>query len=338
MSFLPEDRRFKILLAIGACLVAAIIFVLMVGFKIDDNAQTLKIGFVISGDIQESTLSAAHYEGMKAACDGFGIELLVRDKVAANSGQCPIAVAELINEDAGMIFLAGNSYPSEIREIAENNPNVAFATNSTAAYAKNMTAYFVRMYQAQYLTGALAAMKTKSNVIGCIAPRPVPKVYCGISAFALGAQRINPNVRVVVSNNNSEALIKAGADVLLEKNGELREAQSDQTLASADCHWDLFYRDVIRRYLKGELNVMRNHWIGVQEGVVEFSDISSSVTPEMQARIQQLQQEILDGKIIFSGEIVDNKGNVHCAAGEAISDNVLLEKFDWLVRGVEVLD
>ena len=58
----------------------------------------------------------------------------------------------------------------------------------------------------------------------------------------------------------------------------------------------------------------------------------------MQTRLQQLRQELIEDKIIFTGEIRDNAGNVRCSAGETIKDDFLIEKFDWFARGVEVLD
>ena len=91
-------------MALGACIVAAIIFVLMVGFTINGDEQTLKIGLVIDGEVHDSESGTAHHEGMQAACDEFGIELLVRDNVE-----------DLIENDVGMIFLA--SSPPNVRDI-----------------------------------------------------------------------------------------------------------------------------------------------------------------------------------------------------------------------------
>ncbi len=304
----------------------------------NDNAQTLKIGFVIPGDINDDGRGNAHYNGIKTACDEFGLELLVRDKVEKNTGQCSTAVEDPIQNDASMIFLASSSYPSEIRDIVDKYPNISFATVSTKEYSKNMTAYFVRMYQGRYMLGAPAAMKTKSNVIGCIAAMPDSAMYRDISAFALGAQSINPNVKIVVSHSNSAALIKAGADVFSDRQGALIDVLSEKKLASMNCRWDLFYGDIIRRYLKGELNSVRNRLIGVKRDAVRLSEFSNDVTPEMQERIELMRQELIADKLIFSGELHDNRGNIRCAAGEAVTDDVLIEKFDWLVRGVEVLD
>ena len=76
----------------------------------------------------------------------------------------------------------------------------------------------------------------------------------------------------------------------------------------------------------------------MKQGVIKLSDYSPVVTPEQQQKIEALSQELLNDKQIFSGKLYDNQGNLKCNDGEAISENVLLERMNWLVRGVEVLE
>ena len=51
-----------------------------------------------------------------------------------------------------------------------------------------------------------------------------------------------------------------------------------------------------------------------------------------------LKQELINGNLIFAGKIYDNTGKIRCEAGEAISDDTLLEDINWLVKGVEILE
>ena len=48
----------------------------------------------------------------------------------------------------------------------------------------------------------------------------------------------------------------------------------------------------------------------------------------------QAKQELLTGKDVFSGVIYDNAGKLRCGEKEVISDEMLLEQFDWYVEGV----
>ena len=362
-------KNFNLLVAIAAFLIIVLPAMMFLNFNEEFAERKEKIGFIILGDITIPGWNESQYKGIKAACEEFGAELLVRDKVKENSGQCTEAIKDLINNGAGMIFLASYSYSIEAQDIISEYPHVAFATNSAEVHAKNMTAYFTRMYQARYLSGALAGMKTKSNVIGYVAAMSNSEVNRGINAFTLGVQRTNPQAKVVVmwtgawqdekvEAQHAERLIKeAGADVLTYHQDEDATAQvaekfgadfiaynaildtkSEHYLTSVICRWNLYYADMIQRYLKGEINSVKNHWLGIERGAVMLSEFSPAVTEKMITRLNSLKQELVNGNLIFAGEIYDNTGKIRCAAGEAISDDTLLEDINWLVKGVEVLE
>ena len=341
VDIVPKDQRLKILFALGGCVVMTIAFVLMFGFETNEESVAKKVGLINIGSISEEGWSKAHYEGLKSACDEFGLELLFKENVVENSGQGPAAIEELIDDGVGMIFLASYNYPIEAREIIETNKKIEFASNCSEVHSRNMTSYFARMYQGRYLAGALAGMRTKTNVIGYVAAMPNSEVHRGINAFTLGVQRTNPNAKVVVKwtgdwhipDKEREAAAKlidvAKADVItyhqdkavacevaeekgvdyIAYNMELN-TQSEHYLTSVICRWDIFYKELLRLYLKDELPAIKNYWLGVKEGVVELSKFSDSVTEKQRYKIQDLREELLNDKPIFTGIIYDNQGNM----------------------------
>jgi len=349
-------------------MLASLVFVLLRISKTEEEPRP-KIGFIILGDINIPGWNYAHYHGIKDASKRLDVDLVVRDKVEENTGRCPQAIGDLAREGCGMIFLASFGYPVEVKDVVSLFPHIAFPTYSPEVQRPNMTSYFVRMYQGRYLAGALAGMKTKSNVIGYVAAMGNSEVMRGINAFTLGVHKTNPDAKVVViwtgswqdeekEAKNAERLIKeAGADVLTyhqdeaavanaaEKLGvdyigynEKLKSSSVHNLASVICHWEVYYYDVIKRYLKGEINATNNHWIGIQRGTVELVGYSPAVTEDMHIQLNSLRMGLMNDGFIFSGEIYDNKGNLRCKKGEVISDDTLLKDIDWLVKGVEVLE
>ncbi len=330
-----------------------------------------KAGIVLLGGTDEEGWNAPQYRGIRKACDNMRIELLTKQRIIGE-GACTKAVQELADEGAGMIFLASYSYSEEAQEFVREYPQIAFGTNSAECHARNMTSYFVRMYQGRYLAGALAGMHTKSNVIGYVAAMQNSEVNRGINAFALGVQQTNPNARVVVmwtsswQDEEKEAaearrlITEAGADILTYHQDEPAAAnvaeelgidyigyyedlgkhpwRSEHALTSVICNWDRYYEDIIRRYLKGELNYVDKQWVGMEAGFVELCEFSPAVTKEEQARLEQLKQAMLAGRFIFAGEIYDRQGNLRCRAEESIRDDRLLQHMDWLVKGVDVLE
>ena len=116
------------------------------------------------------------------------------------------------------------------------------------------------------------------------------------------------------------------------------EWRSDHALTSVVCNWDRYYEDIIRRYLKGELNYVDKQWVGMEADFVELCDFSPAVTDEEKAKLIYLKERMLAGHFVFAGEIYDRQGQLRCRADESIRDDRLLQHMDWLVKGVEILE
>ena len=54
--------------------------------------------------------------------------------------------------------------------------------------------------------------------------------------------------------------------------------------------------------------------------------------------MEKAKEEILSGRDVFSGVIYDNAGQLRCGEKETISDELILEQFDWFVEGVRIYE
>ena len=90
--------------------------------------------------------------------------------------------------------------------------------------------------------------------------------------------------------------------------------------------------------MKGKGNLQRNYWIGLEAEAVGLSEYSSLISEAIKTEVELAKQEMISGKAIFSGLIYDTKGKLRCSEGEMISDEVLLEQFDWFVKGVKIYE
>lgn len=252
----------------------------------------------------------------------------------------------------------------------EKYPGVTFVSTSSLEQAKNLTSCFARMYEGRYMSGALAGMRTKTNSIGYVAAMPNSQVNRGINAFTLGVRRTNPNAKVFVmwtgawqneeiEEKNAEILIKKyNADVLTYHQNEdatgkvaekfgvdfigynaLLENYSEHYLTSVMCRWDLFYEDILQKYLKDELGGLRSYWIGMQQKSIILSDCSDTVDTHSRVILASIYMELTSANnLIFCNEIYDNEGNLRCEMHEIISDGELLKNINWLIEGAEVVE
>ena len=368
MDISLREKRLKILFFAAICILILIVLVLLFGFNKDDKIKNSNIGFIMVSDHTNPDLDKFQIESAKSICDGANIKFFIKSDVKENSKYCMEAVKELVNEGAEMIFIQSNYLPP-LKNISRTYPNISFATNCQYYQSKNMSSYAVRMYQGRFLAGALAGLRTKSNVIGYVASISTPEVNLEINSFTLGVQHTNPNAKVVVAwtnawkrppreAENTRRLVKEAhadvityhqedhivADVAEELNVEfigynaLLKNYSPKHLTSIVCRWDVYYREVIQNYLRGELNYFYNNWLDINTGAVILTNYSDLVTPEMKMKIEVLRQQMINGKNIFSGLIYDNEGNIRCAADETISDYALLKRTNWLVKGVQILE
>lgn len=359
-----KNKRYMLLIAAAVLLIIIIVSIFTINWKKEDK---VKIGLILTGATTDEGWNGMHYQGVSSACKELGVELIVKENVAEGSGQCEIAIDELVKEDVGMIILSSYAYPEEVQETVQKYPQVSFYGISAEYGAENMTSYFGRMYQARYLAGIVAGMKTENNVIGYVAAMPNSEVNRGINAFTLGVKSVNPDatVNVVWTNEweneekESEAvdvlINELGADVLTYHQNQHYVAQkadeagvysigynavaqglSEKYLTAAVWDWNALYYQMIREYLQGKGNSVERHWFSLDTGVVALAECSELVDEETLQKIESAKQEMASGRQIFSGVIYDNNGTLQCDEGESISDEMLLKKMDWFVDGVVI--
>ncbi len=361
-----RNKQYWLLVLAAVLLITIIVSIFAINTQKDSD---VKIGLIITGSITDDGWNGMHYQGVSSACESLGVELIVKENISEGSGNCARAVDELVKEGAGMIILSSYAYPLEVQDTVQKYPEVSFYGISAEYYAENMTSYFGRMYQARYLAGIVAGMKTESDVIGYVAAMPNSEVNRGINAFTLGVKSVNEDASVHVvwtdeweneakEQDAANTLInELKADVLTYHQNQhyvakvadeagvysigynaVEEGLSDDYLTAAVWDWNALYYQIVREYMQGKGNAVKRHWFGIDTGVVALSEYSPLVEEGIRQRVEQAKTEMNEGNDVFSGLIYDNSGTIRCGEGESISDEILLEKMDWFVDGVVIYE
>ena len=362
-----NKKKRTALLGILVLLVGILAAVLL--FMGRSSSKKEKIGFIMTGNIGEEGWNGMHYEGVSAACKNLGVELYVKENIIEFTGECGPAIEDLVKQGCKMIILSSYGYAEEVKGIIEKYPQISFYNSSFEYHSDNVTSYFSRMYQARYLAGIVAGMKTENNKIGYVAAMPVSEVNRGINAFTLGVKRVNPDAVVTVAWSNewdNEAEERKQADKLIEDVGvdvityhqnqtyvadeadklgvysigyhQRLNNGSDKHLTAVVGDWKSTYEAIIKQYLRGNSQDYKVYWVGMDENAVKLADFSAAVSEDIKSEVSKATHEILSGKDVFSGVIYDNKGTLRCKEKQAIRDEDLLEHFDWYVEGVEIYE
>ncbi|MCR4667438.1 MAG: BMP family ABC transporter substrate-binding protein, partial [Desulfovibrio sp.] len=316
----PRSPRLSlVLLLTTTAALLAVIFISVITFDISPSRPPAKIGFVIIGDITEAGWNASHYEGMRAACERFGLELVYREKVPEREAECAKAIQELIDSGCGLIFLASYGYAKVSERIIRNNPKTLFASISSDFTIPNLINTYIRTYQGRYVTGVLAGLHTRSGVVGYVAAMPTHEVCAGINAFALGLWRVNPVARLLVAWTGSwenkekerrytkQLIHKHDADFIAYHQDGLTVPQtaeeegaafvgynthiasfSEYNLTSVLYKWDIYYSHLLELYLRGDIYRFKNTWIGIEEDAIALSDFSELVSKEEQEEVNKI--------------------------------------------------
>lgn len=281
------------------------------------------------------------------------------------------AIRECIEAGCNVIFGTSWGYMDTMEALAEEFPDVVFSHGTGyKSNGTNMNNYFGRIYQARYLSGIVAGMKTESNLIGYVAAMGSEnsEVTGGIDAFAMGVASVNPDAKVYVKVTNSwyspteetnaaKALIAEGCDVIAQHcdtpnpqleaesagvwgvgyNSDMIKDAPAATLTSVVWHWGAYYTQAVQQVIDGTWNA-ENYYGGMAEGLLDISELNSTLcTEEMQAKVDEARDNILNnGFNVFDGVIETNDGSTVGEEGSTLDDATITGGINWYYKNVEV--
>lgn len=212
-------------------LVVAMVASMAVAFAgCDLGGDDFKIGAIyINGQNDTSGYTYAHHTAIKKAMAELGLkdsQLAIVDNVAEDDDAVNSAVDTLVGKGCKMIIGISFGYINAMAAKAEEYPDIIF-THATGYMSNdtNFNNYFGRIYQARYLAGIAAGLKSleiKNDKIGYVSAYTTAyaETASGINAFAMGAMAANPNAKVYVKKLGSwgnETMEKSLAEALIQE-------------------------------------------------------------------------------------------------------------------------
>jgi len=324
--------------------------------------DNLKVGFVYIGSIHDEGYTTAQDKG-RLALEAQGIKTMYVENVPENA-DCEKVIRDLIDQGCNVIYTTSFGFMDWTIKVAAEFPNVKFGHCSGYKRADNVSTYFGRMYEARYLAGIVAGLKTKANKIGYVAAFPIPECIRGINGFARGVQSVNPaaSVEVIWTNTWYDPTVeKQAALELLNKGCDVIEQHQDTTapqiaaeekgafcigynvatpnaapkayLTAPVFNWATFITDDIQKVLDGTWT-SRAYWEGLSSGMVDLAPLSALCAEGTQEKIDAARKSIEDGSLkIFEGPIFDQSGAEKVPAGTVMTDDEVWN-MGWFVKGV----
>lgn len=326
--------------------------------------EKLKVGFVYIGPIGDGGWTYAHEQGRKYLVDELGVEAIYKESVPEDQ-ESEKVMRDMIDQGAKVIFATSFGYMEHVNKVAEEYPDVTFLHCSGYMSGDNFGNYFGRIYEARYLSGIVAGLKTESNEIGYVAAFDIPEVVRGINAFTLGVRSVNPEAVVKVRWTNTWydpsteksaaiALLDEGVDVIAQHqdtagpqlaaeergmssigyNTDMVEMAPKAYMTAPVWNWGPYYVSQVKAVMDGTWQP-ETYWGSLEDGIVDLAPITDIAPEGAKEAVEKAKADILAGtNYIFEGPLKDQNGEIKVPAGTKMTDEEMLS-MQWFVEGVE---
>src|SRR6202012_3165617 len=257
------------------------------------------------------------------------------------------SIEQLVRAGNKLIFTKSFGYMDPTLKVAKKYPNVHFEHATGFKSDKNMGIYNGRFYEGRYIQGVIAGKMSKAGVLGYIASFPIPEVIMGMNATILGAQTVNPNIKVKIIWANpwfdpgkeadaAKALLDQGADVIMQHTDSPAAMQAaasrgayafgqdsdmikfgpkTQLTAIVD-NWAPYYDERVKAELAGKWT-STDTWGGLKSKLVVMPP-SPTMPDAVKAMAQTTEAAITAGPLPpFACPVIDQDGKtVECKGGK----------------------
>ena len=322
------------------------------------TSTVMKIAFLYPKNPDVSAWSYNHELGRLYLNDTFGSAVETVAFVVSEA-EAEDRIRALAEGGVRMIFTTSPVFLAASMRAAIDYPDAIIMNCSMNSAYKQVRTYFLRIYEAKFITGIIAGSMTETERIGYIADYPVLGTPASVSAFALGVKLVNPRAMVYLDWSTLEGhdpddyfrekQIDLISDRDLSAPGNpdhdfglygLYGAQSFR-LAAPVWNWGSLYEEMVRSVLIGawkndanrnETHALNYYW-GMSSGAIEVA-CSSRLPSGTQKLVALMQKQIAKGSFNpFTGVIYAQDGSCIAEPGETLTPEQIV-RADWFPDNV----
>ena len=300
----------------------------------DAEIGAFKVAMVIPGEIDDNAWGQVGYEGLESIKSELGAEVAYNTHVPFDPNvDVEGMFRRYAQEGFDLIIGHGDGYRDDLETVAEEFPRTKFMlVGRYGRNNKNLGAVSLRSGEMGYLTGVVAAVKTKTNKVAFIGAEENALLHEQATQFERGAKAINPEVEVFIEWTGSwtdkakvreiaRASIDSGADVVMgladQASFGVVEVAKEAEVHAIGVYWDQHQLapdtiltsmtlDIPKAILEGALLVQKGHFegrqykFGLREDVHDLAPFYGSLTPAQEEVVNDARNDILRGEIDVS--------------------------------------
>jgi basic membrane protein A and related proteins len=305
----------------------------------DLDIKKFHIVMLTDGLFSDAGWGAFGYNAVRSLEEEYGYDVYFKENIAISDIENTLR--KYANDGYNLIISHGFEWGKPVIKVAKEFPNTKFVIFTGLVNSSNVVSIFPMQQEATYLLGALAAMMSKTNVIGFVGGENYPNIINIFEGYKQGALEINPNMTILSTYLNDwdnpikgkeaalEQINDGGADLLLHVadtsgHGVIEAAKekkifafgaiSDQhklapntVLASFVMDVEKAFDQTIKMIQKGNFSGqvfkpgLEAYKGGPGDGIIyitSFHSLDKKVPKDVKAKLYQLQEDIIKGKIV----------------------------------------
>ncbi len=293
-----------------------------------DEKSSFKVAVLLARKINADGWTRAGYEGLVLIEQELHAEIAYTESVA--EADFERVFRQYARDGFDFIIGHGGQLVPAAEIVAEEFPRTKFAVvTKYGGNNKNLGTLSMRDSELAYLVGVVAALKTKTNKVGHVGGIPYAAGKEIATLFERGVKDINPGATVFIEwigdftdrdkareiaqsqiENDADVLftIAAGTSVVVH---QLAEDAGVYTIGWVEDLHNLAPNTVVTSgiqdlpllLLKGATLVRQGRWegkqykFGLREGVQRLAPFYGLLTPEEEAQVNAVKNDIISGKI-----------------------------------------
>jgi len=162
---------------------------------IDSHTGTLRIALLTDALFSDAGWGAFGYNAAQALNEKYGHTVDFKDDVPIPAIESTLR--DYANKGYDLIIAQGFEWGNPAVKVGKDYPNTKFVVFTGLANSTNVASIFPMQQEGSYLLGALAAMMSKTGVIGFVGGERYPNLINIFEGYKQGARDINPNIQVL---------------------------------------------------------------------------------------------------------------------------------------------
>ena len=161
-----------------------------------DDKSKVHVGIVFDiGGKDDRSFNAAAWQGVNRAAKDFPI--ILRDVEPGDPTSIEPAMRAFAERGYDLIIGVGFAQTPQIEAVAKDYPKLNFAIVDGVSRLPNVASLIFKEHEGSYLVGMIAAMTSRSGILGFVGGMDVPLIHKFELGYEEGAKAVNPKIRVI---------------------------------------------------------------------------------------------------------------------------------------------